>query len=58
MVERQKGCRVQITLWKLQIVFVILTDVLAVDASQHDMIDTCSALLPYLSGHIIASYIA
>ena len=29
-----------------------------VDASEHHLVDVCSALLPYLSGHIISSNIA
>ena len=42
----------------LKIILIILKNVLTVDASEHHVVDACSALLPYLSGHIIASYIA
>jgi hypothetical protein len=37
---------------------IILKNVLTVDASKHHMVDACSALFPYLSGHIISGNIA
>jgi hypothetical protein len=44
--------------YHLKIILVVLEDILTVDASEHHVVDACSSLLPYLSGHIIASYIA
>ncbi len=38
----------------LKKILIILKNVLTVDASEHHVVDTCSALLPYLSGHIIS----
>ena len=42
----------------LKIILIILKNVLTVDASEHHVVDACSALLPYLSGHIITCNIA
>ena len=42
----------------LKIILIILKNVLTVDASEHHVVDTSSALLPYLSGHIIYCNIA
>ena len=42
----------------IQVVFIILEDVLTVDASKHHMVDACSAFLPNLPRHVISSYSA
>ena len=42
----------------LKIILIILKNVLTVDASEHHVVDACSALLPNLSGHIIYCNIA
>jgi hypothetical protein len=42
----------------LKIILIILKNVLTVDASEHHVIDACSAFLPNLPRHVIFSYSA